>query len=412
MAKKEPMNAVCVVQEFYALQTIEALPWKVEKFKKSHERWLHEFRTYKQLIEQKFAKALEDYTALVVYGELRHAENRAEFYHPDISQGGPRSSSYEEATLYDTLSIAVTGHIHFTEQRWRASFGGEKWGQIAHALVCRLRPSHHFDNNVVFIDHCVDLSHNSSHYMDKSDSKIFTISDGHKYRLVLDAKRDARCPKELLRSPFLKHTKTLRNLLLKGRNVGILQIDDKIIYNVSCSVDDVIGRLINYEPLEWSDTMLDPDHRVGKGNPHSSFTQDTDTSIFDDHSGVYYGQCGHCNSTNPASDWNTHTKEQIGSTGSIEPLSPHTTPGHWFYCPSCDEQVDFSKINITYDEEEYDDDKEEYSKADTTSYPSYQAEFNYWKFQTKRRKEEDQDTTNQDDSEGGDDHKTYKALGW
>lgn len=155
--------------------------------------------------------AFRDYCTLVCYGEMRHAGGRCSHNYSVImshrqaieqaaqkaqlklhEQNPENESSHvhyssrtyagAEALLYEPVSILNAAKDLFGRQ-WLGDFGGQSWLSIAEAGL-----QYGKWEDVVFIDHAVDLSHNSGAFVDKN--VIFRCEDIHDYKYILDAKRN------------------------------------------------------------------------------------------------------------------------------------------------------------------------------------------------------------------------------
>jgi hypothetical protein len=107
------------------------------------------------------AAAFRDYCAIECWDELLHARYACEVYYPSALHKSQRLSCTPESILKATYDIF--------EKNWEddESYGGSSWLEIAKAgLMYNKVP------DTVFIDHCVDLSHNDGLFLDKHS--IFT----------------------------------------------------------------------------------------------------------------------------------------------------------------------------------------------------------------------------------------------
>jgi hypothetical protein len=173
------VNAINPIKEFYCLEAIKVLI-KPEQFKHSHQYFLRNFNDYYERFTDNLQQAIWDYTVLVSGGELRHARRKAEKFYPSLpcdSHDG-RSSSFVKLKQFNPKDIIKSAYYGFKEVHWTSSgYGGDKWGEIALAAIKK----DEWKNKVLFIDHCVDLSHNSSPYLDKSESGIFRLDNPSEY---------------------------------------------------------------------------------------------------------------------------------------------------------------------------------------------------------------------------------------
>ena len=177
------------IQEVYFLESLEALILsgkKYESFRHSHERFMQDFQRFKTEYYSKIANAIFDYTVKVVAAELRHCKQHSMHYLSSyIDSGFSRNSVYHNCNQYNPYDIIKAGIWLFNEQNndWEDSYGGDKWKNIAKsALMYKKTP------DIVYIDHCVDLSHNNSVYFDKG-AGIFLLSSQYDYLDMLDNKK-------------------------------------------------------------------------------------------------------------------------------------------------------------------------------------------------------------------------------
>ena len=151
------VNIEAVCKEFYALQAVEAT-MHTQYGRHSHERWTQDFYEYKESFESKIAEMFRDYLALIVLGELRHANEYSEkglkFEFVDFNQRINRERCFIERRIFTKESTFRCGMKFFNElyNGWHESYGGTAWYGIAKAGLMYGKES-----NTVFIDHCFDL---------------------------------------------------------------------------------------------------------------------------------------------------------------------------------------------------------------------------------------------------------------
>ena len=249
-----PLNIQFLVQEFYALEAISALlsqnkDNKFEPMRHSHNRWYRDFNDFRSEYIGKFASALFDYTVLVVAGELRHSGNQssqyiAEYYTSELQ----RNAVYGECAVYRAVDMLAAGVRLFDTRlvTWNSGFGGEKWKQIAKAGLMKGKVC-----DGVFIDHCVDLSHNNSVYFDKG-AGMFHLSSGLHYREFLNLKQDC-LPQALL---SMKQGFGFNQLLQRAFNLNIINMQETYGSDTS-KRDEAESRLMYYQPIKWGDKPLD-----------------------------------------------------------------------------------------------------------------------------------------------------------
>jgi len=218
------LNIYLLVQEFYAIEAIYAMLSvnkgnNFEPMRHSHSRWHMDYNDFRDKYISKFASAIYDYTVLVVAAELRHCKNQAsqyirEYYTTFLS----RDDVYEECSVYNPHDILLAGIRMFDTGRveWRKSYGGGKWRQIAKAGLMKDKVT-----DCVFIDHCVDLSHNNSVYFDKCAEKFF-LPNRHEYQKLLTKKRYSE-PQALIGT---KQGLRFHKLLSRANNLNIINTQE------------------------------------------------------------------------------------------------------------------------------------------------------------------------------------------
>lgn len=243
-----------LVQEFYAIEAVYAMIFAtqyshLEPMRHSHYRWYQDFIGFRNEFITKFAAAIYDYTVLVVAAELRHCSAKAShcisgYYHSSLF----RDVVYRDCTVYKAGDILAAGIKMFDtlQVQWERSYGGEKWKQIAKAGLMKEKVS-----DCVFIDHCVDLSHNNSVYFDKN-AGIFFLSSKSDYESFLNMKRSCD-PQALIEEGkgylFNRLIWRAGNLnILEARNMGGL---------FSSDYDDTESLLFRYHPVQWGSKRLD-----------------------------------------------------------------------------------------------------------------------------------------------------------
>lgn len=247
------LNILVLIQEFYAIEAVVSLlatseNGRFEPMRHSHARWSRDFQDFRMNFAENLAAAIYDYTVLVVAGELRHCKGRAtQYLYGFFNSGSERYDVYQDCTVYRPQDILNAGIRMFDTKfvYWDSGFGGPKWFQIAKAGLMKGRVS-----DIVFVDHCVDLSHNNSIYFDK-EADIFRLGRTDQYMDFLDLKRD--CIPEIL--IWSKRGYRFDQLLQRAVNLGILDI------NVAPDVfqfyrDEAENRLFKYEPVAWGSEQL------------------------------------------------------------------------------------------------------------------------------------------------------------
>lgn len=257
------MNIYLLVQEFYAIEALSALVIANEEntfepLRPSHERWKQDFDSFRDNFTKQLAASIFDYTVLAVAGELRHCKERASQYIGGYySDDTTRDGVFENCTVYRPKDILYSGLRMFNPDKviWHPKYGGVKWQQIAKAGLMKGRVS-----DCVFVDHCVDLSHNCCPYFDKG-AKIFILWNSEQYAQFLDFKRI--CASAALLEQ--KQGQEFNRLLSRANTLQIVAVAPKIpaYSDLELVRADWENRqrsentLLSYQPVEWGDEPLD-----------------------------------------------------------------------------------------------------------------------------------------------------------
>lgn len=255
-------EATVAINEFYGLMSLDALlvgNTKFEPFRHSHKRWLDDFIEYRNLYIDKLEQAIYDYTVLVVGGELRHAGDCCSFALEGFPYIHTRSTAYALVKDFSPAFILAAGEEGFSKYEWEAGYGGSLWADIARAGTLRNKLG-----KIGFIDHCIDLSHNSSVYFDKSDSGIFWLESSAMYRSFLDQKRNEK-PEVVLSN--ISKSPMLYRLVQRGITLGFLP--DTIYLKPFLYTSESVKHgynlqivlntnkfILNYSPIEWGTKRL------------------------------------------------------------------------------------------------------------------------------------------------------------
>lgn len=247
------MNIYQLVKEFYTVEAVSAMITgtkynKLEPMRYSHHRWYQDFSDFRDTFITKFASAIYDYTVMVVAAELRYGYDKASHYIVGYYNSCfSRDDIYKECMIYNANDILRAGIKMFdtSQVTWKNSYGGEKWRQIAKAGLMKDKVS-----DCIFIDHCVDLSHNNSIYFDKS-AGIFYLRDTSLYKTFLDTKRVCS-PHQLI---SFKRGYMLNRLLWRANNLNIIKgwnVDGLL----SPDYDETESLLFSYNPVFWGNERL------------------------------------------------------------------------------------------------------------------------------------------------------------
>ena len=168
---KPTCNFHLAVPSFYLL---DALNYSIpkESFKESIQNLRDDVDSKRAKFNKSFARTLYDYLASACFAEFRHA-NREGGQEPHFWLGinkkafpssteGQRKAAFKKARRYDPKNFLPILAKKFNEGDWEDGYGDEKWGEIAKATMMywKYPPE-------VFIDHVIDLEHNSGLCFDK-----------------------------------------------------------------------------------------------------------------------------------------------------------------------------------------------------------------------------------------------------
>lgn len=247
-------DALLVAKEFYSLESLRYLVDSKALFgMKSHEKLVKDIDDFHMEFTSRLATMFFDYTALVVYGEMRHGENQASHYNPELDncKGKGRSNSYGAAKEYNPVSILKAGESLFDPNTvsWPSGYGGGRWHNISKCGSKRSLPEN------IYCDMCFSLSHNSSPYVDKSETDIFKLCDRDYYKSFLDFKFENKNPEEILVRINYENGfgKILLLLLKRAINLGFI---NELNLCTSSKIQETEEFIMNYHPIEWGNRIL------------------------------------------------------------------------------------------------------------------------------------------------------------
>ena len=243
------LNIEAVCKEFYALQAIEAT-MHTQYGRHSHDKWIQDFYAYKESFESKISEMFRDYLALIVLGELRHCNRYSDkglsFEFTDFNESISRDKCFVERRYFIKESVFHCGIKLFNElyNGWHESYGGTAWYGIAKSGLMYGKES-----NTVFIDHCFDLEHNGGCIFNKH---AFLFDGPNDIITFLDLKRNAMNTYRIIRHA---QTKTLRNLIQRAFNLGILKYDSSRYFRYISDSEAIFNfvipcELFNFSPSE------------------------------------------------------------------------------------------------------------------------------------------------------------------
>lgn len=250
------ISILMAVKLFYAIDALRyyASTPKRELFRKSHERWYNDLVEYQEEYNAKLARAIFDYTVAVCLGEARHAASRTKntLKNFPFSPSNSRDYVLKSANDWEPFSALRACALLFgPDVSWESGYGGLKWEAIAKAgLMYKTCP------DSVFIDHCVDLSHNNNSYFDKG--YIFDLTRDE-YTNFLNCKRDSSIEVSYFVSQGTG--KRFTDLFHRGQALGIvptmdfcrgLPIDVVLKYDWDLTED----RVLKYNPRDYENKAL------------------------------------------------------------------------------------------------------------------------------------------------------------
>jgi len=228
------------IVDFYGLQCLQAVAVpNVDAFSPSQNRWLRDFESYQATYQHKLARAIYDYLALICFGEARHAKNRASHYVDGLPTCSERSTQYDRAAQYNPQQFLPVLEELFNIATWESGYGGTSWARIARAAQM-----YGTVPDAVFIDHCVDLSHNNSLCFNKEEADIFTLRWAAGYKTMLD--RKARwAPTSFIDEYVNNFSYAMYSLLVRAQRLGLINNNIPQI-EITNDADEW-----EYEPIKW-----------------------------------------------------------------------------------------------------------------------------------------------------------------
>lgn len=264
---------VCT-KEFYAYQLLEAVA-RADTYRHSHAKWKRDFAYEQEQYTEKLSRMLYDYIVLASYGEARHAYGRCATTIDGVPCGGSRTGSYSKVRAYDPRIVLERTSELFNAYHWSGSFGGKSWGKIANAgLLYGSMPT------TAWVDHCVDLCHNTGVAFNKSESGIFGLltMGNDAYKTFLDSKAVIK-PEDFFRKYLCGCSPRFRMSLTRALNLGVCLLPPSCLMGMREHIDDhyvndSIDKVWSYKPIKWGTKVI--------GNLKSCNQNNTDSSEGDD----------------------------------------------------------------------------------------------------------------------------------
>ena len=272
------------VLNFYLIENLKLIISQSKEFniwRPSHKKLWDDIEAYKEVYDRNFARAIYDYIVMIVAAEMRHASEYCEvcfrnykFKRYEYS----RSDVYKEVdVIYQPQDILRAGVFLFSK-KWDSAYGGPKWGQIAKSgtYYRKMKDS-------IFIDHCVDLSHNNSTFFDKGAGifKMKTSTDSYQcllqYKYEISGERFFELYDNKIINPVIRkfieraYALGLTKFILPETDWGyVIQKDYRLFRNV-----------LNYQPIEWVGEEKF-DYTLANGHYNHSYRRRDEDSDYDD----------------------------------------------------------------------------------------------------------------------------------
>ena len=237
-----------LVSELTSFYLVEELLAKLASYERDHpaqvfrlaDGELNSFEeqliTFRNAQAALLAKVYFDYIAYICPGEMRHSQGPR---YPNLAKDFSRESIYKQAVKYNPFEYLPRLAETFERGEWGGGYGGKPWALIAKA-GCMYKQ----ESDIVFVDHCVDLTHNNGTMLNKPVG-IFKVN--YKlYRNLLDRKQRGELLVNLW--PKLLVLDTLSELLARAGKLGMLPP----------AFDWVTVEHYSYAPIEWGTTLFPP----------------------------------------------------------------------------------------------------------------------------------------------------------
>lgn len=243
------VDAMYCACNFYSLEALKLILMGAEFGKHSAEKLFNDIVSFQEIYSNKLSQALFDYSTLACFGEMRHAKKECVMYAPQIKKGVERNQSYSDAKKYNADNILIVANKLFGCS-WSSMFGGKKWQLIAQTVAKKGKIS-----NLIYCDTCFSLSHNTSPYLNKSESGIFRIDYCSTYKSFLDTKFQ-KTPLEILEYTRKYMSREVRNLVKRAGILGYIpeQHFEKSYLTENADMTEKI--ILSYKPIIWGNKLL------------------------------------------------------------------------------------------------------------------------------------------------------------
>ena len=242
------------VLNFYLIENLKLIISRNPNFdiwRPSHKKLWDDIENYKEVYDRNFARAIYDYIVMIVAAEMRHASQYCEAYFRNYKfkrDEYSRSDVYGEVdVVYQPQDILRAGVFLFSKD-WDSAYGGPKWGQIAKSgtYYGKMKDS-------IFIDHCVDLSHNNSTFFDKG-AGIFTMKTStDNYQCLLQYKYEISGEKFFELYDYKIINPVIRKFIERAYALGLTKFklpETDWVYVVEKDYR-LFRNVLDYQPIKW-----------------------------------------------------------------------------------------------------------------------------------------------------------------
>lgn len=242
---KKVIRPDVAVADFYVMEELLCRA-PAGTFRRSVDKFIADISEYRERFARKLANAFFDYSALIAFGEARHAQSSAAEYYLKLIPQKDRTLTYMEAVKYSPKTF-LPAVIAVFKQEWRGMYGGEPWAKIA-----KVAAQYGDVPNPVFVDMCCGLSHKNGLFLNKEI--VFHCPYVRDYQLLLDTRAQGSLlyPAKVTngrRLTLLQVSPVVEKFIHRAVTLGILPavptVDLKVAYGVKWTP------LEHYQPIQW-----------------------------------------------------------------------------------------------------------------------------------------------------------------
>lgn len=272
------------VLNFYLIENLKLVISRNPNFniwRPSHKKLWDDIENYKEVYDKHFARAIYDYIVMIVAAEMRHASEYCEVYFRNYQfkrNEYSRSEVYEEiSVVYQPQDILRAGIFLFSKD-WDSAYGGPKWGQIAKSgtYYGKMKDS-------IFIDHCVDLSHNNSTFFDKGAGIFAMKTSTDSYQCLLQYKYEISGERffELYDDKIINPV--IRKFIERAYALGLtkFKLPETDWSYVIQKGYRLFRNVLNYQPIEWIGEKKF-DYTLADGHYNHSYRRRDEDYDYDD----------------------------------------------------------------------------------------------------------------------------------